>query len=200
MEKKVLDSGAESARFLGKLAGNTSGTPITDKIEAPPTLQGHHGKAWLCDVAAGLRRLGITAEQDSILAHWVIEAPWAHPAWHSYSLVLIHLRPLPDRRKTLFYLDDATHEIMLYAIGPDADRNGMVQTGMAERVWLHPGNFAAQLIEPDDDLAKARIRATVQDIIDGQLSPDTDFTREWVRRFGDNMMRDRPDAKPPVVR
>ncbi len=192
--------------ILGTSAGNMralggDGTaPIKDPVMARPSISGPHGRAWLCDNANGRRMMNIDPADDGTLAHWVIEAPWAHPVWHSYSLVLIHLRPMPDKRKTLIYLDGATHELWLYVIDPGHDRNNMIATGLVDGDWLHPGNFAGQFIELDDELAQDRIKQTVQQICNGNLSPDTDHQSSWVRLFGDHMMKYRSNPRPPTVR
>jgi hypothetical protein len=164
---------------------------IKDPVTAPPIVSGPHGRAWLSDMAGIARLHNANPENDATLAAWIVEAPWAHPAWHSYSVVLVHLRPLPHaRERTLVHLDGATHELWVYALDPTKDRNKML-IGKERGFWLQPINFAAQFIETSDDLALARVRAAVQEICDGDLCPDTDFIRDWARRFGDNMMKDR---------
>lgn len=193
----VLGTGAGNVRFL---SGEVGPAPVPKPVHAPPAQYGPHGKAWLCDLKAARRKHGVTPEQDATLDHWLIEAAWAHPIWHSYSLVLVHLRPLADGRKTLFYLPDATHEIWLYALDPEADREKAIADGTALGSWLAPKNFAAQFIEITDDLARERVRAAVQKICDGKLSPDTDYTSQWAALFGDNMLKERPGRRPPVER
>ena len=117
----------------------------------------------------------------------VVEAPWAHPIWHSYAVILVHLRPLPDGRPTKFYLAAATHEIWLYALDPDQPRQPMIEFGQPK--WLTPMNFGAQFIAASDEAAKLKVEEAVQDIVAGKLSPDTDFIRHWAYRFGDNMLK-----------
>lgn len=166
-------------------------TPIIDPITVPPVLSGAKGKAWLTNNAEGRRIKNVPLERDACLSHWVIEAPWAHPAWHSYSLITVHLRPM-DNTPTEFYLNDATHEMWLFAIDPSKNRNELISNGITNGHWLSPINFGAQFIEISDDLARDRIRNAVQMICDGKLSPDTDHRREWVRLFGDNMLKNAP--------
>lgn len=197
MKIAVLGTGAGNARFL---SGGQTEAEVKRPVSAEPVLKGDKGKAWLCDLEAARRHYGVTTDQDATLAHWIIEAPWAHPIWHSYSLILVHLRPLADGRKTMFYLPDATHEIWVYALDPDADRDAAIANGSAPSMWLDPKNFAAQFIEVEDSLAYDRVKAAVQKICDGKLSPDTDFTYQWAKLFGDNMLKDRPNARPPVER
>lgn len=190
----VVGTGAGVMRLLG----GDDVAPIKHPITAPPVVQGEHGKAWLCDTAVGRRQKSVADADDACLAHWIIEAPRAHPVWHSYSLVLIHLRAMPGKR-TLIYLDEATHELWLYALNPDADRNPMLATGIVD-CWMRPGNFASQFIELSDELARDRVRQSVQTICDGKLSPDTDWRQAWIKLYGDNMQKDRPHRRPPQER
>jgi hypothetical protein len=164
---------------------------ITHPVGTEPVLKGEHGRAWLCSLDEGYKRMGIKPEQDACICHWVIEAAWAHPAWHSYSLFCQHLRPMAGYdQPVIFHLEDATHELLLFSLDPRKDRESLIKTGIVDGRWLQPANFAAQFIELDDELARSRIRSTVQEIVDGTLSPDTDFLQMWVKRFGGNMVKD----------
>lgn len=191
----VIGTGSGVMRALG---GDRPAT-IKDEITAPPVVTGTHGRAWLCDLDAARTNLGVDSGSDATLAHWIIEATWAHPIWNSYSLVLVHLRPMADHRPTMFYLDDATHEIWLYAIDPDKSRALLIAGAEVDGHWLQPKNFAAQFIEVTDDLARTRVRAAVHMICDAKLSPDTDFILSWANLFGDNMLKDRLSRRPPKV-
>lgn len=123
-------------------------------------------------------------EEHATLASWVIFAPWAHPFWHSYQLVLVHLRPMNDGRPTKMYLPDATHEMWLEAINPEWKLNLLEHPAT-----LRPTNFAAQWVESSDDSAREKIAKCVREICNGTLSPDTDFTQAWIARFNDRMIR-----------
>lgn len=160
-----------------------------DEITAKPDITGEYGKAWKCDLDEARRIMGKNPSDDATLIHWLVEAPWAHPAWHSYSLVLIHLRPMDDSRETKFYLPCASHELWVYAVNPDANRQEMITEGFVEGMWLSPKNFAAQIVELNDEDALERIESTVHEICDGILSPDTDFIRDWISRYGNNMVK-----------
>jgi hypothetical protein len=163
---------------------------LTFPVSIPPDIAGDEGKAWLCHLEEGRTIMKIRPEQDACICHWVVEAAWAHPAWHSYSLFCQHLRPMPDYDSPVkFHLEDATHELLLFALDPRKDRVELIKTGMVKGNWMQPANFAAQFIELDDDLARGRIRSTVQEIVDGKLSPDTDYRQMWIKRFGGNMVK-----------
>lgn len=164
-----------------------------DEIKTAPALIGSAGKAWRVDLDAIRRIAKAEPENDASVVYWVIEAPWAHAFWHSYMLVLVHLRPLKDGRPTKFHLPNATHEMWLNALDPFVPREPTIREG-APWCPLTPDNFAAQFIAPDDAAAMSRIERDVKRICDGTLSPDTDFIRDWIALYGDNMIR--PEFKP----
>lgn len=186
------NTGAGSMRTLEALALASGASPVPPPLRdepGPPDLTGRHGRAWLVDTRAQVRAQGMNPEHGAEVSAWLVEAPWAHPCWHSYVIVLVHLRPLPGRPlETVYYLDGATHEMWVFAVDPDADRQAMLTTSFG-KWWLRPKNFAAQMIEITDKLAADRVRDAVRDVIEGTLSPDTDHRRAWVARFGANMMR-----------
>jgi hypothetical protein len=165
-------------------------TPIyfPEDNEIEPVLRGDHGRAWLCDTSVGLVKMNLKPEQDATICHWVVEAPAAHPAWHSYSLHCQHLRPMPGH-EIKFYLDGATHEMVVFALNPRLPRRGMIEDGIVAGRWLTPPNFAVQFIESNDDDACERVKKAVQEILDGKLSPDTDYRAVWAARFGSNMLK-----------
>lgn len=192
-EKTMFIIGTGAAGALRALSGYDGPAEVRDTVSKLPDVSGKHGRAWMCDMAAGLKTLGHRPEDDARVVHWVIEAPWAHPCWHSYSILVVHLRPMPDNRPTKFYLDGATHEMWVHSMNPDFPRDklitGNLDKGDRVSMVLEPKNFAAQIIEITDELVTERIKAVVKEICDGKLSPDTDFLREWQRRFGNNMIK-----------
>jgi hypothetical protein len=179
-----------NASNMRAITGESGDAEIKKPVIISPLLQGPHGKAWLCDMEVGLKLAGIKPEDDACLAHWLIEAPWAHPLWHSYSITLCHLRPMPDGRITKLYNPDATHEFVLWAVDPAIDRDEVIKKGYVKGMWLRPKNFAAQFIELTDDLAKERIKQSVRLIVDGKLSPDVDYQREWIKLYTNWMMKE----------
>jgi hypothetical protein len=162
-----------------------------------PDYEGCIGKAWQADLVAVRKAHDVAEADDGTIDVWLLEAPGAHPVWHSYTLVLIHLRPMPDGRPTRFYLEGATHEIWLHAMNPDIDRERFLTDMKPQDIageltggWLEPKNFASQLIcESDDAARKLILEMAVKPVCDGVLSPDTDYVRHWHMRFGDNMLK-----------
>lgn len=153
-----------------------------DRISVEPTLTDRHGRAWLIDTRE------YKSKFPASVSLWMIEAPWAHPLWHSYIISLVDLKERPtDREKPTLYFPTATHEFMLLAMNPDKPREQAFK--FVNGLTLAPTNFGAQMASDDVQAAKL-IEATVKEILSGDLSPDTDFTHEWVRRFGDSGMKD----------
>ena len=155
------------------------------KTEPQPYLQGPHGQAWKVDLAA------IAAKRDNkphaSLVTWVVKAPWAHPVWHSYSINLIHLRPLLDFPPPTIHLSGATHEVIVFALDPAWKLN------LQECApYLLPANFVGQFVEPDDAFAARRVEQCVIDIVNGKLSPDTDFMQHWIARFSASNIKGDP--------
>ena len=152
-----------------------------------------NGRAWRVDIDQVMKNTDAKPGSHAVIDWWVIEAPWAHPIWHSYSMTLVHLRPMPTNfgDDLAIHVPGATHEMLLYALDPKGDRAKMLELGYSKESCLPllPGNFAAQLVEASDYEAAQRIEDTVKDVCDGLLSPDTDHLRDWIKRFGDGMVR-----------
>lgn len=170
----VVGTGRGATEIVSALAGRPGPLPASDPsgdpVDVAPTIVGPHGRAWSVDPVMIRVKHGII--EDGQVANWVVEAPWAHPLWHSYWIALVHLRPFPG-------MSGGTH---LYIEGEAPE-------------FMTPMNFGAQLREPGDALAAGRIETAVRDIVEGCLNPDTDALSTWQDRFGDNMMKHAPGHK-----
>ena len=181
----VMDSGQGGLRALTGAGHAEVKVPVARKAE----IEGPRGRAWRLDLDAARRNLPPNPDDATVCA-WVVEAPWAHPVWHSYFFCLIHLRSIPGVREPKRYLEAATHEFMFFAMDPDAPRERLIGGGESFGPHvLHPKNFAAQITQDDDAQAIARVEAAIKDICDGKLSPDTDFQHQWGERFGKAMFK-----------
>lgn len=145
-----------------------------------PDLSGWHGVAW---------KLKTDMPAPARVAAWIINAPWAHPFWANYLLSATHLREHEGLRPPIIHLAGATHELLLHAIDPD----WQIKPNQLPQM-LHPANFAAQFIAPSDEAAAQRLLETVEEILAGKLSPDTDYTQSWIARWGSNMIKGDPAA------
>jgi hypothetical protein len=148
--------------------------------------QGDLGRAWRVDFRTLLRKKKAPADQDATVAYWYVNAPYAHPVWHSYVIGAIHLRDIPGQSKpATINLPGATHEVFLFALDPDRpiDVAGPPH---------YLANYIGQFIEPSDEAAVERIERAVRDICDGVLNPDTDYTQWWIRRFSASNIKGDP--------
>lgn len=159
-----------------------------DTVAARAVFIGEHGQAWRCDLENMCKVQQVDPEAFGTVAGWIVEAPWAHPLWHSYGVVLLHLRPLPKGAEPIIHLPGATHELIVFALDPDAKREELISEAFGNS-FLHPANFAAQFIEMTDDGAIAQVEDSIRRICAGSLNPDTDALRQWVALWGDSMIK-----------
>jgi hypothetical protein len=152
--------------------------------KAIPVVKGSHGMAWECDVDAIMEALGFRPATSACIGQWIVAAPWAHPFWDNYIISVIHLRPIPGAEPPVILLPGATHEIYVIALDPNHEPD----TADIPRT-LTPINFAAQFIAQHDVEARARVLRSVEEICKGELNPDTDYIREWVRRYSDSNIK-----------
>lgn len=162
-------------------------------MKESPHITGPHGQAWRYDMDAFRKKVN-TGRPDSGIASWLVRAPWANIMWHSYALHLIHLRPVPGLAPPKIYLPDATHEMMLFALDPKWELSTLEYPP-----HLFPINFAAQFIEPTDAQAQERCEKCIIEIVNGQLSPDTDYIQHWRHRFNASMLKGDPDRAGETI-
>lgn len=126
------------------------------------------------------RTEGNQAQLQTSVDGWIVQAPYAHPVWHSYWVACVTLRDVEGLPPAVIHRPGATHEIIVYALNPEKP------TTIDEPVhFLTPSNFVGQFTAWSDEAAREIIGRVVRDIIDGILNPDTDFRSIWIARFGD---------------
>jgi hypothetical protein len=143
-----------------------------------------------------------TENRDGTVALWIINAPWAHPIWSNYMLLCVHLRPLSEGAAAIIHKPGATHEVILWALDPDAPVPVETGEGMTMKPQLlQPSNFAGQFIVERDEAARAMIEEqVVKPICEGTLNPDTDATWQWINLFGDDCFKEKyRNAKPGSI-
>ena len=164
-----------------------------DIVVKEPFIDGPLATAWLLDHDKILEKAGLSdrKDEDALVASWIVCAPWAHPLWHSYTIHLVHLRPLPNK-ETRFYLEGATHELWVHALDPAKHICDVIDGYDSPfPMMLQPKNYADQFIAENDAAALERMERVVRLICDGNLSPDTDFISQWVALFGGHMLKNR---------
>ncbi len=158
--------------------------PSKDPVSITPAYTGVAGRAWEINLAAnpdGSKRADV--------AQWVVERADAHPFWHSYVVILFHLRPLGEGFPDAYIArPGATHEFWVAALDPRIPRTKVIEEGKIP--FLRPVNYASQIISGSDAEAYGFVYSkVVKAIADGDINPDTDYLRVWVAKFGDWMVR-----------
>lgn len=152
-----------------------------------PDLLSSISKGWLFDDKAVAERLGMDINKFASLRSWILFAPWAHPMWYFYLLVLVHLRPIEGMPAPKINLPNASHELFLIALDPG------YPVPLNDRPhYLTPLNFVAQFYAQDDKEAIRMIDEAALDVVDGRLNPDTDYTQHWIARFGSSNIKGDP--------
>lgn len=140
-----------------------------------PDFAGEYGRAWevLVDPDKFER-----VEQSASLGTWLIEAPYAHPAWNYHGVALMHLRDIPGAGPAVIIRPGATHELWVHALDPTYE-NHVDPTDITTLHTLEPPDTVEQLILPSDERAIEVARLAVQKCVTGELVPDSDFRADW---------------------
>lgn len=161
----------------------------THASAVPCVFDGIGGKAWPVDINKAHEREGTTRENDRIRGAWVIHAPWAHPVFHKFAVLVASMKGLPPERT---HVPGATHEIIVAALHPEHEP---VVDG--RNVLLQPFNFVGQFAADSDDDALTRIMQDVSAIAAGNLNPDEAGQPQWMLRYGDGCLESiKLDDKP----
>lgn len=161
---------------------------IPEEITHIPDMSGPAGRAWGLDLTALRVKLGTPAGTDATVSAWLVEAPWAHPIWHSYLIFAIHLRVIEGQPIPTILRLGSTHQFWVYAADPNFPRDPAVR-GIDVPRRLEPPNFCAQFGPLDDNGARLFVRQQIiAPIIMGNLNPDTDAVSQWLEAFGDDMV------------
>lgn len=114
---------------------------------------------------------------------WMIDAPWAHPMWNQYVLLMYDLTSdAPTAVKPKIVLEGATHEFFLFAINPEfpVEKDAPIwQQHDGKFNVLQPANYGYQFKAESNEAATARIQQIIDKIVVMELSPDTDFRSYW---------------------
>lgn len=126
----------------------------------------------------------VTGPQRGSVCSWIVDAPWAHPAWSQYLITACHLRDVEGLPRPIKFDDRATHEVIVAALDPrillTPENSSRVETHLGAVV---PLNFVGQWRAKSDEEAAGNIKGVVNQIVRGNLSPDTDFRQMWAAMF-----------------
>lgn len=140
-----------------------------------PDYLGQVGRVWELDVDPDRTR----PEHAAAIGGWLIEAPWAVPAWNYHVASLVHLRDIPGTKPAVITVDGASHELTMWSLDPQYEDQIDPQDTSTLKHVLTPIDMAEQFVSPSDQRALEVVRFAIQKCVDGELIPDTDFRSEW---------------------
>ena len=110
---------------------------------------------------------------------WIVEAPWAHPVWDNYVVLLYDLTTDTGSAPAI-HREGMTHELMVFALDPSKPIDPPSH-------MLRPANHGYQFKADSDEAATERVVNLLEEIEVKHLSPDTDFRTMWDVRFPDGV-------------
>jgi hypothetical protein len=146
------------------------------------TIKGPYGQANEYDIPSISKKYG----PNATLVTYYVNVPWANALWTSYEVGVMHMRPVPGLPDPKISLSGATHEVFVFALkdGPFHPCRGGAR--------LTSQNYGGQFVTTSDAEAVEFIEKAVQDCVNGDLSPDTDYTQHWIARFGSSNIKGDP--------
>jgi hypothetical protein len=100
------------------------------------------------------------------VAAWFLTCPGQSPAWSNFQLSAVHLRAEAGLPAPVVHVKNATHEVLLFALNPDANP---VRDDVETWQPMRPLNLAEQIQVPSDQAAAALLELTAQAVVDGLL-------------------------------
>ena len=140
-----------------------------------PTIEGIGGFAWdvlpFCNGDA-------MAVWPATLGYWLVTGPH-HPFWKWWGISVVHLRPLSDGSLAKKRYPEAEYEVMILALDPKRCPDPDPRNASEGYPHLWPPDLCYQFHGVSDEEAAAYPKRIAELIVQGTLSPDSDFRRAW---------------------
>lgn len=134
-------------------------------------------KAWKGKVPEGMDPL-------ANIGAWVVQGPF-HPAWNTWMIAIVHLRDHPRVEPAKKQYPEAEYEFMIWACDPsipfDVDEwDRTARWGPEDKGrFLTPPDAVIQFDGINDIQASELLDLAVDLILDGSMSPDSDYRKDW---------------------
>lgn len=135
---------------------------------------GAHGEVWRVPRPVTFQK----PDHEATLGMWIVSAPYAHPAWHMYSVSVVHLRDIPGAPPANKRYPEAEYELTIWALDPNVVVDPDVHP--LKLPILTPPNLVHQFHGVTDEQARAVTGALAYAFVDGLANPDTDFRTHTV--------------------
>jgi hypothetical protein len=137
-----------------------------------PDIKTSFGKAWTLRVVK-LK----TAAASACLGHWLLNVPGAHPFWENWHVMVISLADIPGVPPAHKKYPTAEYEFLIASINPeDCPSPSPDETSYP---LLSPVDVAEQFDGVSEHDAVRVGFGAVRTILNGHMSPDSDFRRLW---------------------
>lgn len=140
-----------------------------------PDLSGSAGRVW--SMSFDSRQM-----MPHSLGMWLIEAPDAHPVW-DYHLTYTNFSDPEDRPKRVPE-GIASHVFVMYALDKRFQhRYDPKNPHSFQGAVLQPIDMMVEFKAKDDADALNMTLSALEMCVNGELIPDSDFTRDWTKFF-----------------
>lgn len=117
---------------------------------------------------------------------WVVNGPF-HPFWKWWMLGVVHLRPIEGMDEPAKQYPEAEYELLIVSLNPnrgdpdvDAMERGEDWGDESEGKFLTPPDLVFHFHGVTDEQARDIGEAAALSIVNGVLSPDSDFRNLWI--------------------
>ncbi len=140
-----------------------------------PDFEGNGGKAWRVT-----KVVGGPPDWNAFLGAYLVHAPRAHPVIKYYTVHLIHLRDIPGVKPAMKNYPEAEHEFMIFGLDPERPVPDPDDWISSPTPLLRSPEVLEQFHGLSDAQAGRVLVEAIQAIVEGRLSPDSDFRRAWM--------------------
>lgn len=116
-------------------------------------------------------------KSPACLVAWLVDRPGAHPWWHCYIVSVVHLRDAPGVEPAKKSYPEAAYEFQIITINPEECPTP--DPDAKDFPLLLPPDVIYQFHGVTDEEAVRIGALAITAIVDGLLSPDTDFKSAW---------------------
>ena len=159
-----------------------------------PDKQGKAGQAWIIDVK---KRGGPAVDAD--VRTYMVKGKSFHKFWDTWIVSMIHLRDIPGMPPATLTKPNHTHEFLIMALDPGKDTKNFFNYDPDDfkANYLEPIDCCVQFECPTDVEALDLCDVAVQAIVNGQMSPDSDYASVWARMIPGTIACNKHREKKP---
>lgn len=150
----------------------------------PPDLYSKDGriKAWRIEqtqahIDAHIREFG---HPPAGIDSWYLTGPF-HPFWHWWHFAVVSLKDIPGIPPANKQYPEAEYEFAIWSLKGDVNIDACDRADLENRGFdfLHPADVTFHFHNVTDEQAREICHSAVSAVVNGHLSPDSDFRETW---------------------